>query len=1056
VKDTIIIRANGTHAEFIAPRARHGVVWNKVCDEVAEFVAHHPTPKKIILRDCMPQVNDIFALFAALHTAVPEDTLLQIEDVKPIFQTFGRAKNWVPQATIRVQLTLAGFELVPHREFTLVRPLTWLYRWLNPHYSIRARAQKLFEVKPYACSIIVPCHNEQDNIEHIFKEFLGAREQIGERTELIIVDDGSKDETTARSQALTKKYAHTRVISYTPNRGKSHAVQTGFDAARGEVLMIWDADRTVPANMLPRFYFPIARGLADFTNGTRLIYPMQSVAMPTRNRIGNKIMSLIFTVALRTHITDTLCGTKALLKRDYLKISMGHEPWGDFDLLIGARELGLRIVEVPVRYGARELGESKMKFFKHGIALFKGATRGIWQLRLKPILPLLIIVGGALALRLWGIWPNFPYHPDESKVIDPALTSAAGLFGHFDPNPHRFIYGSLYPQLLGLILTIVAGATFLIERAQALPVGDWQTYLATFNDGGGAPLALKHTMITVIAARSVVAVLGASTVLLVYHLTRRAFNNHLSALFAAAALAVAPLAVRDGQFATIDVVLMCAITLGTYCAVRAIQEGRPRFLYWSLFIGGIAASIKFSPLYGIAAVIAPFALLGTPSAKRFWNVKTIITGVVLFVTGYLIGNPYIITSWNEVYTDIKVNFPAYSIFNDKTGQFGFFSKPGGPFANWFVLNYTIFIGYTLLFSLAAALGFFVGLWKNARVTLVLALPTVLFALFALIVGARYERLMLPTYPFLAVLTGLGFGSFFMLKKRGIQTITALSGALIVAVAFYSPLRTSWATSAACSKSSTYSAMHALIDATIPPDATVFATEDIRFPPTIPDIQKLNLGEVFSLEEARARGADYIVISKNALDYRYPERMPFYEENVPSQYNQNSFLELSLAEYRTRAPGQRLVKGGICLDDSQELFRVTPTKINSSQVIFSQTDGQSFRNLTYTQGLSNGKYSLAFIPITPALDFQPRRTYAISFEARLVQIGANPIPDGFGRLDINGFKVLTARMLPTDEWQTLSATFTLDNRSARVPLMFQSQVFANKFEIRNIRILENNE
>ncbi len=1031
-------------------------MWDKVCDELTEFVRHHPTPKKIILRNCISQVSDISALFVALHTAVPKDTLLQIEDVKPIFQTFGKAKNWVPQATIRVQLMLAGFNLVELREFTIVRPLTWLYRWLNPHYSIRSCAKDLLEVKPYDCSIIVPCHNEQDNIPHIFKEFLGAREQIGERTELIIVDDGSTDETTARAQTLTKRYAHTRVISYTPNRGKSHAVQTGFDVARGEVLMIWDADRTVPANMLPRFYFPIARGLADFTNGTRLIYPMQSVAMPTRNRIGNKIMSLIFTVALRTHITDTLCGTKALLKRDYLKISMGHEPWGDFDLLIGARELGLRIVEVPVRYGARELGESKMKFFKHGIALFKGATRGIWQLRLKPILPLLIIVGGALALRLWGIWPNFPYHPDEGKVIDPALTSAAGLFGHFDPNPHRFIYGSLYPQILGLILTVVAGVTFLIERAQALPVGDWLTYLATFNDGGAAPLALKHTMITVVAARSVVAVIGASTVLLVYHLTRRAFNNHLSALLAAAALAVAPLAVRDGQFATIDVVLMCAITLSTYCAVRAIQEGSARLLYWGLFIAGIAASIKFSPLYGIAAVIAPFAVLGTPYAKRFWNVKTVITGVVLFVMGYFIGNPYIITSWSEVYTDIKVNFPAYSIFNDKTGQFGFFSKPGGPFANWFVLNYTIFTGYTLLFSLAAALGFFVGLWKNARVTLVLALPTVLFALFALIVGARYERLMLPIYPFLAVLTGLGFGSFFMLKKRAIRMITVPIGVLIVAAAFYSPMRISWATSAACSKPSTYSAMHELIDATIPLDATVFATQDIRFPPTIEDIRTLTLAEIFSLEEVKAHGGDYVIISKNALDYRHTERVPFYEENVPSQYNQNSFLELSLAEYRTRAPGQRLVKGGICLDDSQELFRISPTRFNPGHVLFAQNTVQSFRNLTYTPGLSNGKYSLALTPVTPALNFQPRRTYAVSFEARLVQIGANPVLDGFGRLDINGFKVLTARVLPTDEWQTLSTTFTLNNRGGRAPLQFQSQVFANEFEIRNIQVLESRE
>ena len=855
MEDTIIIRANGERAEFVADQALLAVPWDKLNDQVGGFMHHQGAPKTIIVRNCMPRVPDVHGLFVALRSTLTRKTLIRIEDIKPIFQTFWNTKNWVPQATLRTQLTLAGFQIMPEGDFAILRPFAWLYRWLNPRYVIHIRAGEKPSVKPYGCSVIVPCHNEQENIPHIFREFQSFQKRMPTATELIIVDDGSTDETAKRARAMVKKYADGRVISYTPNRGKSHAVQTGFGAAQQEVLMIWDADRTVPADQLERFYSPIAEGFADFTNGTRLIYPMDSVAMPTRNRIGNKIMSLIFTFALRTHITDTLCGTKALLKNDYLKISMGHEPWGDFDLLIGARELGLRIAEVPIPYGARELGESKMKFFQHGIALLKGATRGIWQLRVKPILPLVIIVGGALALRLWGIWPNFPYHPDESKVIDPALTSAAGLFGHFDPNPHRFIYGSLYPQLLGLILTAVAGVTFVIERAQGLPVAEALTYITTFNEGGGAPQALRHTMITLITARAVIAVIGAATVLLVYHLTRRAFGNHLSALFAAAALAVAPLAVRDGQFATIDIVLMFTITLSAYCALRAIREGSVRFLYWGLFIGGIAASIKFSPLYGIVAVIAPLVMLGTAHAKRFWNVRTIITGAALFAMGYLIGNPYVVTNWNEVYADIKINFPAYSIVNEKTGQFGFFSKSDDPFANRFVLNYSIWIGYTLLFSLASAVGFCIGLWKETRSTMLLAIPTALFVMFALVVGARYERLMLPVYPFWAVMTGLGLGSLFMFKKRGLRIIAFPIGILIVAAAFYQPTRISWATSAGCSAPSTYSTMHALINATIPPDATVFATQDIRFPPTIADIRKLELAVIFSLEEVKSQNAD---------------------------------------------------------------------------------------------------------------------------------------------------------------------------------------------------------
>lgn len=230
-----------------------------------------------------------------------------------------------------------------------------------------------------SCSIIVPCFNEEGNVEDCIKKC----PKIGKFTELIIVNDGSSDKTYGIAKGLEKKYPYLRVISYSPNRGKAYAVETGFNQAKGDIIMIWDADRTVPEDELYLFYDVLAYGKARFANGTRLLYPMEDQAMKWLNLVGNKVFSLIFGWVLSTPISDTLCGTKALLRKDYKKIKMGNEPWGDFDLLFGASDLGLKIREIPVHYRKRVAGESKMKVFKHGVMLAKMALIGTLRLKFK-------------------------------------------------------------------------------------------------------------------------------------------------------------------------------------------------------------------------------------------------------------------------------------------------------------------------------------------------------------------------------------------------------------------------------------------------------------------------------------------------------------------------------------------------------------------------------------------------------------------------------------------------------------------------------------------------
>jgi glycosyltransferase involved in cell wall biosynthesis len=162
-----------------------------------------------------------------------------------------------------------------------------------------------------------------------------------------------------------------------PGRGKGDAVFAGFDAARGDVLMILDGDLTMPPDQLPKFWRALASGKGEFINGSRLVYPMEDEAMQFLNLVANKLFSLAFTWLLSQRFTDTLCGTKALRREDYERLKAGRayfgdfDPFGDFDLIFGAAKLNLRSIEIPIRYARRTYGQTQISRFRHGLMLIR-------------------------------------------------------------------------------------------------------------------------------------------------------------------------------------------------------------------------------------------------------------------------------------------------------------------------------------------------------------------------------------------------------------------------------------------------------------------------------------------------------------------------------------------------------------------------------------------------------------------------------------------------------------------------------------------------------------
>jgi glycosyltransferase involved in cell wall biosynthesis len=223
-------------------------------------------------------------------------------------------------------------------------------------------------------SVVVPARNEAGNVPAVFERL----PEMGAGTELIFVEGHSSDGTyEAIEREMGKRRRPRTKLFRQTGRGKGDAVRLGFARANGGVLMILDADLTVPPEDLPRFYEAWRSRQGEFINGVRLVYPMQERAMRFFNLAGNKFFSLAFTWLLGQSVKDTLCGTKVLSRADYERIAANRayfgeiDPFGDFDLIFGAARLNLKIVDLPVRYRERTYGETNIRRWSHGALLLK-------------------------------------------------------------------------------------------------------------------------------------------------------------------------------------------------------------------------------------------------------------------------------------------------------------------------------------------------------------------------------------------------------------------------------------------------------------------------------------------------------------------------------------------------------------------------------------------------------------------------------------------------------------------------------------------------------------
>ena len=355
----------------------------------------------VVIADTIGMFEDIDGTLSRVHDLCGPSTRIVISYYsqlwEPILKLAELFKLKSPQTLINYVATvdflnlmdLADFEvisqhqrqLIPIRLFGLgplinrfIAPLPGIRRLCLRTYLV-GRPIRPFPDRKFSASILIPCRNEKGNIENAILRM----PRFGSAQEILFVEGNSSDGTFEECERVRDAYKDQWDIKVLKQDGKGEgdAVRKGFAAATGDMLMILDADLTMPPEALPKYHAVIESGKAEFVNGTRLVYPMEHEAMRPLNLIANRCFAYLFSYLVNTRLTDTLCGTKVLLRKDYEVLARERhyfgdfDPFGDFDLIFGAAKQNLKIIETPIHYKARTFGETQISRFRDGSLLLK-------------------------------------------------------------------------------------------------------------------------------------------------------------------------------------------------------------------------------------------------------------------------------------------------------------------------------------------------------------------------------------------------------------------------------------------------------------------------------------------------------------------------------------------------------------------------------------------------------------------------------------------------------------------------------------------------------------
>jgi dolichyl-phosphate beta-glucosyltransferase len=241
-------------------------------------------------------------------------------------------------------------------------------------------------------SIVIPAYNESVRISRPLSIILGFIESNKLNAEVIVVDDGSSDDTSevAESAFAAVPAVPAQVVRYEPNRGKGFAVKTGLLAARGDIALFSDADLSTPIDEMSKLVEPIKAGQFDVTFGSRALdRSLIGTHQPWRREQGGKVMNMIIRTMSGLPFSDTQCGFKAFSMPKFRPLLdlMTIDRFGfDVEFLYVAQYHGLRLAEIPVRWN--DVEGSKVSVVRDTRRMMselneirRNARRGVYDLK---------------------------------------------------------------------------------------------------------------------------------------------------------------------------------------------------------------------------------------------------------------------------------------------------------------------------------------------------------------------------------------------------------------------------------------------------------------------------------------------------------------------------------------------------------------------------------------------------------------------------------------------------------------------------------------------------
>ncbi|MGA2964599.1 MAG: dolichyl-phosphate beta-glucosyltransferase [Terriglobales bacterium] len=229
-------------------------------------------------------------------------------------------------------------------------------------------------------SFVIPAYNESERIRPTLDEVLRYTKEQNWDAEILVVDDGSTDDTAQIVREYGKRHAQVLLVENPGNRGKGYSVRNGMLHARGEISLFTDADLSSPITEAPKLFDAIGQG-ADLAIGSRWLQTeLQTARQPLYRQAFGRIFNLALRLILGLGFADTQCGFKAFRRDAAQRIFplQKIERWGfDPEILFLARRAGLRVAEVPVLW-AHSQG-TRLHPLRDGLRMFVEVLRIRWN-----------------------------------------------------------------------------------------------------------------------------------------------------------------------------------------------------------------------------------------------------------------------------------------------------------------------------------------------------------------------------------------------------------------------------------------------------------------------------------------------------------------------------------------------------------------------------------------------------------------------------------------------------------------------------------------------------